>query len=99
MLAAVADLSLEIIEGPGAGKQVPLDRPITIGRGSDADLVLEDGESSRHHARVYISPDGSAAVEDLASTNGTFLNHNELVGPARLDPGDHIQIGVTVLEV
>ena len=73
--------------------------PITIGRGADADVVLEDGEVSRAHARVTPNLDGSATVEDLDSTNGTFLNHNELYGPARLDPGDHLQIGVTVLEL
>jgi predicted component of type VI protein secretion system len=95
----VADLALEIVEGPGAGRQLELERPITIGRDPDSDLVLDDGETSRHHARVTPSLDGSATVEDLGSTNGTFINGNELHGPARLDPGDQLLIGVTVVQL
>jgi pSer/pThr/pTyr-binding forkhead associated (FHA) protein len=95
----MADLTLEIVEGPGAGSQMPLDRPVVIGRGADADLVLEDGEASRQHARITPQPDGSAVVEDLGSANGTFVNHNELYGPARVDAGDELLIGVTLLEV
>lgn len=93
------ELTLEIIEGPGAGKQLPLDRQVVIGRSQDADLVLEDGEVSRHHARIIPQPDGSATVEDLGSANGTFVNHNELVGPARVDDGDELLMGVTVIQV
>ena len=100
MLAPVAgELTLEIIEGPGAGKQIMLDRPVLVGRASDADFVLEDGEASRHHARITPQPDGSATIEDLESANGTFINHNELMGPAHLDVGDELLIGVTVLKV
>lgn len=93
------ELNLEVIEGPDAGKQIAIDRPIVIGRASESDFVLEDGEVSGHHARVTPSPDGSATVEDLESTNGTFVNQNELEGPARLDPGDHLLLGVSVLEL
>jgi pSer/pThr/pTyr-binding forkhead associated (FHA) protein len=93
------DLTLEIIEGPGAGKQLTLNGPATIGRAEDSDLVLEDGEASRHHARITPQPDGSALIEDLGSANGTFINHNELIGPSRVDPGDELLMGVTVLQV
>lgn len=93
------ELTLEIIEGPGAGKQLTLNGPAVIGRADDADLVLEDGEASRHHARITPQPDGSATVEDLESANGTFVNHNELIGPARADPGDELLLGVTVIQV
>jgi len=100
MLAAVAgELTLEIIEGPGAGKQIRLDKPILIGRAADSDFVLEDGEVSRHHARVTPQPDATAVIEDLESANGTFINHNELIGPAHLDAGDELLLGVTVLKV
>jgi predicted component of type VI protein secretion system len=100
MLAAVAgDLNLEVVEGPGAGKQVVLDRSVVVGRASDADLVLEDGEVSDRHARITAEPDGSATVEDLGSANGTFVNQNELMGPARLDPGDELLVGVTVIQL
>lgn len=92
-------LTLEIVEGPGAGKQLVLDRPVVIGRDPDTDLVLEDDEVSRRHARVTPASDGSATVEDLGSANGTFVNHNELYGPARLDPGDELLVGVTLIQV
>ena len=70
-----------------------------IGRDAGSDLVLEDGEVSGQHARVTPSPDGSATVEDLESTNGTFVNQNELMGPARLDPGDELLVGVSVIQL
>jgi predicted component of type VI protein secretion system len=95
----MAELTLEIVEGPGAGQQVALGGPIVIGRGADADLLLEDGQVSRRHALVTPAPDGSAVVEDLGSANGTFVNHNELHGPARLDPSDELLVGVTLMEL
>jgi pSer/pThr/pTyr-binding forkhead associated (FHA) protein len=100
MLAPVAgEINLEVIEGPDAGKQIAVDRPIVIGRDPGSDLVLEDGEVSSQHARVTPSPDGTATVEDLDSTNGTFVNQNELMGPAHLDPGDELLVGVSVLQL
>jgi pSer/pThr/pTyr-binding forkhead associated (FHA) protein len=100
MLAPVAgEINLEVIEGPDAGKQIAVDRPIVIGRDPSSDLVLEDGEVSAQHARVTPSPDGSATVEDLESANGTFVNENELMGPAHLDPGDQLLVGVSVLQL
>jgi predicted component of type VI protein secretion system len=93
------ELTLEIVEGPGAGKQLTLNGPAVIGRAEDSDLVLEDGEASRHHVRITPQPDGSATIEDLGSANGTFINHNELMGPARVDPGDELLMGVTVVQV
>lgn len=94
-----ADLTLEIIEGPGAGRQVQLERPVVIGRAADSDFVLQDGEVSRQHAKVSPAADGSAVVEDLGSANGTFVNQNELHGPAHLGPGDQLLIGVTVIQL
>jgi pSer/pThr/pTyr-binding forkhead associated (FHA) protein len=93
------ELNLEVIEGPDAGKQVMVDRPIVIGRDPQSDFVLEDGEVSAQHIRVTPSPDGTATVEDLGSANGTFLNQNELMGPAHLDPGDELLIGVSVIQM
>ena len=74
----VAGMSLEIVEGPGAGRQIPLDREITIGRATDSDVILDDGEVSAHHVKVTPTPDGGVTVEDLGSVHGTFINHNEL---------------------
>ncbi len=77
----MADITLEIVEGPGAGRQVALDHELIIGRAPDVDMVLEDSQVSRRHAKVSPAPDGSAVVEDLGSANGTFINQNELIGP------------------
>jgi pSer/pThr/pTyr-binding forkhead associated (FHA) protein len=93
------ELNLEVIEGPDAGKQLAVDRPVVIGRGSEADLVLEDGEASLQHARVTPSPDGTATVEDLETANGTFVNGNELIGPTHLDADDELLIGVSVIKL
>jgi S-DNA-T family DNA segregation ATPase FtsK/SpoIIIE len=70
-----------------------------IGRAPESDLRLDDPEVSRRHARVSAAADGSALVEDLGSANGTFVNHNRVFGTARLDPGDEVLIGVTVIQV
>jgi pSer/pThr/pTyr-binding forkhead associated (FHA) protein len=90
--------SLEIVEGTGAGRMVALAGGVTIGRGRDADLVLADELVSRRHARVV--PRGSGAVvEDLGSRNGTFLNGDGIHGLTRLEPGDQLQLGVTLVEL
>jgi predicted component of type VI protein secretion system len=95
----MGELTLEVVEGPDAGNQVALDRPIVIGRAPDVDLVLQDDEVSRRHARVSPAGEDSALVEDLGSANGTFVNDSELHGPARLDPADELLVGVTLIEV
>jgi pSer/pThr/pTyr-binding forkhead associated (FHA) protein len=94
----VPELSLEIVEGAGAGRMVPVDGTVIVGRGRDADLVLADELVSRRHARVTVSGPG-AQVEDLGSRNGTFLNGEGLHGPTRLEPGDQLQLGVTLVEL
>jgi len=94
----VPELSLEIVEGAGAGAMVALGGAVTVGRGRDADLVLADELVSRHHAQI--TPSGSGAVvEDLGSRNGTFVNGAVLHGPTRLTPGDQLQLGVTLVEL
>jgi len=95
----MSEFTLEIVEGPGAGSQVPLVRPIVIGRGLDADLRIEDEQISRQHARVSPTDGPFALVEDLESANGTFLNNGQVYGTARLDPSDVLLVGVTVIEL
>jgi pSer/pThr/pTyr-binding forkhead associated (FHA) protein len=93
----LSDLILEVIEGPDAGKRVTLDRPLVVGRDPSAGFMLNDPEVSRQHLKL--TPTGDyVTVEDLGSANGTFVNGNELHGPARLDPGDELLAGVTVLQ-
>jgi pSer/pThr/pTyr-binding forkhead associated (FHA) protein len=94
----VPELSLEVVEGAGAGRMVALAGPVTVGRAGDADLVLADELVSRHHAQV--APSGSGAVvEDLGSRNGTFVNGEAVHGPTHLVPGDQLQVGVTLVEL
>lgn len=95
----MADLLLEIVEGDGAGKQVPLDAPVDIGRDPGIQLALNDEQASRRHARVSPQQGGAATVEDLGSTNGTFVNEQPISGPRNLNPGDRVRVGLTVLEL
>jgi predicted component of type VI protein secretion system len=95
----MSELRLEVVEGPGAGRRASLERPVVIGRAPDAGLVLDDNQVSRHHARVTPTADGGAMVEDLGSTNGTFINQAQLHGAAQLRPGDDLLVGVTVVEL
>jgi pSer/pThr/pTyr-binding forkhead associated (FHA) protein len=92
------NLVLEIVEGPGAGRQFHLTAPIEIGRDPSLTLVLEDSLVSRRHARVI--PAGSdAIVEDLGSANGTFVNGQEIHAPTSVKPGDQLLLGVSLLEM
>jgi pSer/pThr/pTyr-binding forkhead associated (FHA) protein len=93
------DLLLEIVEGPGAGRQIELRGPVVLGRDESADVVLEDGQISRRHARVTPSASGGIVVEDLESTNGTYVNQDEVHSPVNLVPGDELLVGVTVMQL
>ena len=84
--------------GSGAGLKVgaayDLSEGALLGRGDQADIVLEDSFASSSHARLV--PHGDVIVlEDLGSTNGTYLNDEPLRGPQPLHPGDRIRIGDT----
>jgi pSer/pThr/pTyr-binding forkhead associated (FHA) protein len=71
---------------------------ITIGRRKNCDLVLDDPQTSREHARVIVG-DQSAAIQDLGSGNGVLVNGVRISGLQRLSEGDRIQIGVHTIEV
>ena len=92
----MADLILEIVEGEDAGRQTPVDGSVEIGR--EAAFALDDEQASRRHARVSAQGD-LAVVEDLGSTNGTYVNDQPIEGPRAVRPGDKIRIGLTVFEL
>jgi len=83
-------------EGPTPGQAYELDRPeVVIGRDASADLVIPSPAVSRRHARVTRQGD-QHLLEDLGSSNGTFLNGQRLAQPAALAPGDQIGLGQTL---
>lgn len=85
-------LRVQTAPGLRAGAAYDLTNGAVLGRGSEADIVLEDSFSSSRHARLI--PQGDAVVlEDLGSTNGTYLNGESLGGPQPLHDGDRIRIG------
>jgi hypothetical protein len=95
---AATDACLVVLAGAGLdlGARIDLFGGVTIGRGTEADLRIEDRFASTMHCRVY-SRGNSYLVEDLASTNGTFLNGAQLSGEATLQDLDEIAIGETTL--
>ncbi|MFA5786771.1 MAG: FHA domain-containing protein [Actinomycetota bacterium] len=90
--------TLHLVQGEPAGAKAPLEGPITLGRGEECTIVLEDTYVSTLHARLY-PKEATWMVEDLGSTNGTFLNRIKLSGPAEVAAGDQIRVGKTVLEL
>ena len=82
--------------GPTPGKTFELNKSeITIGRDIVNDIVINDAEVSRKHARL-VSQAGSYVLEDVGSTNGTFVNGQRLMGPHLLRPGELILFGENV---
>ncbi len=83
--------------GPEAGRRVELGVEVVIGR-QEADLVLEDPEVSRRHAVLRRSGE-SVIIEDLDSTNGTFVKGERIRRPIAVGPGDQVRVGRTTLEI
>lgn len=80
------------------GRSFPVTGQVTIGRASTCQIAVDDTFVSQMHARVY-PHDGQVVVEDLGSTNGTYLNRNRLAGAMVMQRGDRLQVGNTVLEL
>jgi pSer/pThr/pTyr-binding forkhead associated (FHA) protein len=94
-----APTHIAIVEGANAGEQVSLDEaPVLIGRGSDAGIRLDDDYVSTRHARIASSGD-QWFVEDLGSTNGTYIGSHRLTQPTILQLGSKVRIGKTTLEL
>ncbi|MGH9044677.1 MAG: FHA domain-containing protein [Acidimicrobiales bacterium] len=93
-------LRLEVVEPrEREGMVYDLDGEVTVGRSSGCAIPTSyDSYSSTLHARIYRSG-GSIWVEDLGSTNGTFVNSERISQPSRLAKGDLVQIGATIFEV
>jgi pSer/pThr/pTyr-binding forkhead associated (FHA) protein len=90
---------LVVTEGSLKGTTIALGQaPILIGRAPECTLVLEDDYASGRHARLSLQH-GTWMVEDLGSTNGTFLGRNRVQDPVPIAPGEPIRIGRTVIEL
>jgi FHA domain-containing protein len=90
---------LLVTEGGLTGTRIGLTgAPVLIGRANDSTLVLEDDFASTRHARISLQ-DNRWVVEDLGSTNGTYLGQRKLDGPVPMEPGVPLRIGKTVLEL
>jgi len=90
---------LVVTEGGLSGMSIDLsDQQITLGRANDATLVLNDDYASSRHARIF-PQDGQWIVEDLGSTNGTYLDRQKVTRPTPVPVGVPIRIGKTVLEL
>ncbi|WP_029291369.1 FHA domain-containing protein [Cellulomonas sp. HZM] len=90
---------LVVTEGPLTGTIVPLaSSAVLIGRAPACTLVLDDDYSSSRHARIFPQADGWY-VEDLGSTNGTFLDDQRVEAPTPLTPGAQVRVGQSVIEL
>lgn len=97
---AVANPTHLVVRAPEnlAGSTLPLRGVVTLGRSPTATLAVEDEYLSQHHARILGDAEGWK-LEDLGSTNGTFLNDQLLGGPELLEIGDQLQLGGLIVEV
>ncbi|WP_132110499.1 FHA domain-containing protein FhaB/FipA [Actinocrispum wychmicini] len=94
-----APRQLVVTHGALAGTRISLDgRPIMIGRADDSTLVLDDDYASTRHARISLRGT-DWYVEDLGSTNGTYLDRAKVTAPLRVPLGVPIRIGKTVIEL
>lgn len=80
------------------GRTYQLGDEVTIGRAAGCQVTIDDTYASQLHARVF-QRDGQVFVEDIGSTNGTYLNRKKVTGPMVVQRGDQLQIGNTILEL
>ena len=90
---------LQIVGGPNTGQSVPLgDQPILLGRGTDAAIRLDDDYVSTHHARFATNGE-QWFVEDLGSTNGTYVGSQRVSAPVPVGLGIQVRLGKTIVEL
>jgi hypothetical protein len=89
-----------IVHPPGGARTrtLRIDASTVVGRAPECELRLDDTYLSQQHARIF-GKNSTWYVEDLGSTNGTFVNEQKLGAPAMIQPGDKVRVGTTVLEV
>ena len=92
--------ALRFISGKYQGGEFPLrmNREIIIGRSSDLDMVLVEDMVSRRHAKIS-STDSEVYIQDMGSTNRTFVNGEKIAGRALLHEGDRILVGTSIIKV
>ena len=94
---AELERTLRVIWGPAAGRSLTVDDEIVIGR-EQADLTILDPELSRRHAAIKPVP-GGVALEDLGSTNGTYLNGERITEPVTVTTSANLRVGTTEIEI
>ena len=91
--------TLVVVEGRQTGLASPMAGIVGIGRASDSALNIDDDYASTRHARLTQDDDGHWNLEDLNSTNGTTLNTSRVTAPQRVQVGDTIRIGRTIMKL
>ena len=81
------------------GMVYEVNQPMVIGRSTNCDIFIFDVRASRNHTRFFRESDDSLVVEDLGSSNGTFVNDEEIEAPRRLSQGDIVRLGSTEFRV
>jgi pSer/pThr/pTyr-binding forkhead associated (FHA) protein len=91
---------LKVLAGPALSTEIPIGNELVIGRSRHGGGSLGgDPELSRLHARIKRTPEGILVLEDLGSTNGTYLNEWRVTAPQQLRIGDQIALGQTLLKL
>ncbi len=97
---ASSPVRLRVTEGNARGTEIEVEDEFLIGRQEEgAGTLGEDIEISRRHARIRRTPPHGCVIEDLGSTNGTFVNERRITGPEPLSVGDRVRVGETTLVV
>jgi pSer/pThr/pTyr-binding forkhead associated (FHA) protein len=80
------------------GERYSVGEEVTVGRAATCSITIDDTYASQLHARLF-QRDGALHVEDLGSTNGTYVNGRKVDTPLPIKPGDKVKVGATVFEV
>ena len=89
----VAESGTAFLVKVGTNREIVLKSETTLGRHADCDVLLTEGHASRRHAKLLLTPDG-AWIEDLGSSNGTFINGSRISGRVRISSGDRLRFDV-----